>query len=288
MLNRRPIILRLAFAVLFAGIAAQPGCAGGEQGANETDARQIVERAAQALNADWAADPSWASVEREETRKGDKSTSRTFEDLMIDGSDYDFPLAVNDQPLTPDRRKAQLIKLRDECERRRNESPSERESRIAKWKKQRDENGELLLDFPGALDFVLTGEEIKNGRPAYVFHGTPKPGMVAKTRAQKVLAGIQGTAWVDRETLHPVAVDCTVIKPVPIYGVLASVLPGTKIEIEMTRVAESVWLIDKVSFSLNLSRLGLFKSSSATLSTYTSYRPNDAELTSLLAEANRE
>ncbi len=252
------------------------------------DANEIVERAAAALRADWAADPTYACAERYSTQKGGKTSSTTFEDLMIDGSDYHFPLAVNDEPVSPERRKAELIRLKEEVERRRSESAQQREARIAKWKKARDDNGELLLDFPGALDFKLLGEGVKNGVPAYIFSATPKPGVVAKTRAQRVLTGVQGKAWVEKDTLHPIAIECTVIKPVPIYGPLASVMPGTEIEITMTKVAPSVWLIDKVSFRLNLSKLALFKSSSATISTYTQYRPNTVELNELLAEAARD
>lgn len=247
---------------------------------------EIVERATAALKSDWAADPSFACVERDETIKNGKVISKTFEILMIDGSDYHFPLAVDDEPLPPGRRQAEIAKLRNEIEHRRNESPSARQSRIEAWKKARDENGELLLDFPSALNFHLEGEEVKDGRPAYVLSATPKPGVVATTRAAKVLTGIQGRAWVEKQTLHPIGVRCTLIKSVPVFGALASVLPGTDIEIGMTKVTESVWLIDRVSMRLNVSKLHMFKSSSATRTTYTHYQPNSVALDQLLSETN--
>jgi outer membrane lipoprotein-sorting protein len=252
------------------------------------DADEIVQRAAAALNSDWAADPSYACVEKDEVQKGDKVTSKTFEVVMIDGSDYRFPLAINGQPLSPARRKAELVKLKNEIERRENESPSARRSRIAAWKKQRDENGELLLDFPTALTFQLVGEQMTDGREAYVFSATPKPGVVPATRAAKVLTGIQGKAWVDKETMHPIRVECSVIKPVPVYGALASVLPGTDIEIGMTNVADSTWLIDTVSMKLKVAKLRVFKSTDVTRYTYTGYSPNTSALEKLLSEAGHE
>jgi hypothetical protein len=251
------------------------------------DLNEIVRRAAEALKADWAADPSYACLERDETQKHGKSASKTFEVVMIDGSDYHLPVANDDQPVTPDRRKAELLRMKQEIERRRNESPSARRLRIESWKKQRDEDGEILLDFPGALDFQLIGEELKNGHPAYVLSATPKPGIVPATRAAKVLTGIRGKAWVEKENLHPMAVECTVIRAVPVYGPLASVLPGTDIEITMDRVADATWLIDLVSMKLNLSKLHLVNSSTITRSSYTKYRPNADELRDLLAEADR-
>ena len=275
---------RTAFAYLVAiGVAgtAAPLC-------QALDARGIVERATEALKADWAADPSYANVERDETEKGGKSTSKTFVVLMIDGSEYHFPLALDDQPLPQNRHKIELVKLKEEEQRRRNQSPEARQSRIEAWQKQRDENGELLLDFPGVLDLTLLGEETKDGYPAYVFSAVPKPGVVPRTRSEKVLTGVQGKAWVDKKTLHPFRVECTVIKTVPVYGPIARVLPGTDIEIAMTPVADSIWLIDRVSIRLNVAKLGIFKSSTNTVSTYTQYRPNSVVLSELLDEADRQ
>jgi len=251
------------------------------------DPNEIVQRATAAFRSDWEADPSYACIEKDEVQKGDKLTSKTFEVVMIDGSDYRLPLATDGQPLLPARRKAELIKLKDEAERRKNESPSARHSRIAGWKKQRDENGELLLDFPTSLTFHFVREEIKDGQGAYVFSAVPRPGVIATTRAAKVLTGMQGSAWVDKDSLHPMRVKCNVVRPVPVYGALASVLPGTDIEITMTKVSDSTWLIDLVSLKLKVAKIVLFKSEVLTRYTYSDYRPNDSVLQELLTEASR-
>ncbi len=270
----------LLLLVCYFGIEGNPSRAAGLS--------EIVQGATAALNADWASDPLYACVERDEVQKGDKLTSKTFEVVMIDGSDYHIPLAVDDQPLPPDRQKSELIKLKKEVERRKNESPSARSARINAWKKKRDENGELLLDFPTSLTFQLLGEETRSGHSAYVLAANPKPGIVPATRAAKVLSGMQGKAWVEKDSLHPILVECTVVTPVPVFGPLASVLPGTEIEIKMTPVSDSVWLIDEVSMRLNVSKLRLFKSTTVTRSTYTQYRPNSSVVEELLSKAGPE
>ena len=252
------------------------------------DVSEIVQRATAALRSDWAADGSYACIEKDEVHKGDKLTNKTFEVVMIDGSDYRLPLSVADQLLSPARRRIELIKLKNEWQRRNNESPSARQSRIDLWRQRRDENGELLLDFPTALTFQLLGEEMKDGVAAYVFSATPKPGVVPTTRAAKVLTGIQGKVWVEKDTLHPIRVECSVIRPVPVYGALASVLPGTDIEIGMTKVADSTWLIDTVSMKLKLAKVRVFKSTAVTRYTYTNYRLNASVLEELLSEASHE
>ncbi|MDQ1472576.1 MAG: hypothetical protein QOJ99_4056, partial [Bryobacterales bacterium] len=243
-------------------------CAIGRNPCRAADLSEIVQRATAALNSDWASDPLYACVERDEVQKGEKLTSKTFEVIMIDGSDYHLALAVNDQPLSPDRQKAELIKLKNEVQRRKSESLSARRARTNAWKRQRDENGELLLDFPTALTFQLLGEETKNGHSAYVLSATPASRIVPTTRAAKVLSGMQGKVWIDKDTLHPMLVECTMVTPVPVYGALASLLPGTQIEIGMSPVTGSIWLIDEVSTRLNVSKLHMFKSTAVTRSTY--------------------
>ncbi len=83
-------------------------------------------------------------------------------------------------------------------------------------------------------------------------------------------------------------VECIVVTPVPVYGALASVLPGTEIEIKMTPVTDSVWLIDEVSTKLNISKLHMFKSTAVTRSTYTQYRLNSTVVEELLSKAAQE
>jgi len=252
------------------------------------DLSEIVQRATAALNSDWASDLLYSCVERDEVQKGDRQTSKTFQVVMIDGSEYHVALAVDDQPLSPDRQKDELIKLKNEVRRRKSESPSARRARVDAWKKKRDENGELLLDFTTALTFHLAGEEIKNGHSAYVLAATRKQGFVPTTRAAKVLAGMQGKAWVEKDTLHPMLVECTVVTPVPVYGALASVLPGTEIEIKMTPVTDSIWLIDEVSTKLKVSKLHMFKSTALTRTTYSQYRLNSSVIDELLSKAGQE
>ena len=128
---------------------------------------------------------------------------------------------------------------------------------------------------------------MRDGRPAYVLAAKPKPGFVATTRAAKVLTGMTGTAWVDKETLHPLHVECHVIRPVPVFGPLASVLPGTQIDIGMTRVSDEVWLIDDVEMKLAVAKMHFLKSNEATRSTYTQYGWNETVLQELLGKAGK-
>lgn len=249
------------------------------------DLQEIVQRGTATIQSDWAADPDYAYVERDETVKSGRTTSKTSQVVMIDGSDYYMPLAVDDQPFSPERQRAELQKLKTEVERRKNEDAVSRQKRIDDFKKREDENGRLLLEFPKAFTFELLREEPRNGFPAYVLAGTPIKRSGPLSRAAKVLSGMNGTVWINSETFHAIRADCTVMSPVPIYGILARVLPGTHIELELAPVSDSTWLISKLSMSLNLSKLLLFNSKQITRNTYTEYRPNQVALDELLAKA---
>src|ERR1700737_3441008 len=237
-----------------------------------TDLQEIVGRGTATLQSDWAADPNYAYVERDEVQKNDKVTSKTSQVVYIAGSDYYLPLAINDQPLASDRERAELEKLKNEVRRRNAESPEARRQRIEKYRKKRDENEALVLDFPNAFTFELVREETMNGYPAYVLSGLPKKRTGPLSRAAKVLAGMRGTVWIDKANFHTIRAECDVLAPVPIYGILARVLPGTHIDFATGPVTSATWLINELTMALNVSKLVLFKSTQVTRSTYSEYR----------------
>lgn len=266
----------LLLALLFPGQNSGPS--------GSVSLEEIVTRGTAAINTDWAADPDYAYIERDETGENGKVTSKTSQVVMIAGSDYYMPLAIDDEPLSPEEQKVELAKLKSEVARRNAEDPASRRKRIAAYRKERDENGSLLLDFPHAFSFELLREDTWNGHPAYVLAANPKKRSGPLTRAARVLSGMQGTLWVDRQQFHTMRAECSVVSPVPVYGILARVMPGTEIELEMTPVSDSIWLVGKVSMKLALSKLFLFHSAKTTVSTYTAYRLNSAVLEDLLSK----
>ncbi len=264
-------------------------CSAGFQSVSHAaDIEEIVRRGNATLQSDWAADQDYAYVERDEVLKNEKMTSKTSRVVYIAGSDYYLPLAIDDQPLTPDLGKAELQKLKNEVRRRNAESPEARRQRIATYRKERGENEALVLDFPNAFNFELLREETMDGHLAYVLSGTPKKRTGgAMSNAAKVLSGMRGTVWVDKDNFHAIRVECDVVTPVPVYGILAKVLPGTHVGFAMAPVTDSVWLISEFSMTLKVSKFFLFKSTQETRSTYTEYRLNQQVLDELLSQAGQ-
>jgi hypothetical protein len=90
----------VCFVIVYATLQAPP--------CRAADLEEIVRRATAAIQADWAADPDYADLERDEVQKGGKVTSKTSRVVMIAGSDYYLPIAVNDQPLSPGQASSEL------------------------------------------------------------------------------------------------------------------------------------------------------------------------------------
>ena len=263
-------------------------CCGGLQTlpCRAADLQEIVRRAAATLQSDWAADETYAYVERKEVQKDGKPASETSRVIFIAGSDYYLPLAIDDVPLSPEREASELEKLKQEVQRRDGESPEARRKRIEIFRKQRDENTTLVRELPNAFRFELLREETVNGHQAFVLSGTPihrSEGNMSKVA--KVLSGMRGTVWVEKETFHAIRVECEVVTPVPIYGSLARVLPGTRIELRLAPVSGSIWRIGQFSMALMISKFFLFKSTEAACSTYSDYRLNALVLDELLSKA---
>jgi len=251
------------------------------------DLEEIVRRGSIAIQEDWAAAEDYGWIQKDETQKGERVTSRTCQVVRMAGSDYYMPIAIDGKPLPPDQQRSELEKLRAEFHRRNIEDAVARQRRIEKYRKERDENGGVLREFPKAFWFKLQGEESINGHPAYILSGTPRERTGPLSRAAKVLAGMRGTIWIDKETFHPIRAEADVIAPVPIYGLLARVLPGTHIAVEMEPVSESTWLLTELSMTLRVSKFFWFNSTQVTRSTYSDYRPNAQVIGELLRSAEQ-
>ena len=246
------------------------------------DVQEIVRQASSKMQEDWAAAPDFAFLQRDITTSKGITTSKTHQVFMIAGSDYYMPVAINGEPISADEQKLELQKLTQEVERRRRETPQETERRTERYRKLREQNGILLQEFTPAFDFTLAGEETVDGHLSYVLDARPRAGYHPPNRTAKVLTGMQGRLWVDQQTFHWAKVEADVLKPVSMFGFFAKVLPGTKMELEMTPVTPDVWLISRFTVDLRLTVLW-HKSMKATETIFSHYEPAAAALTQALA-----
>ncbi len=255
-------------------------------GSDVVDVQNIVDRATSAMQADWSAAPGFAFVQRDVTTSKGITTRKTHQVFTILGSDYYMPIAVDDEPLPADQQKLELQRLNNEVARRRRETPAEAQQRSEQYRKTREQNGILIREFTKAFDFTLAGEETMNGRVCYVLAAKPRPGYRPPNRTAKVLTGMQGQLWIDKESFHWIKGEAEVLRSVSIFGFLAKVLPGTRMELEMIPVTESVWLVSRFAVDMKLSMFWR-KSTKTTESKFSDYRPAAAALAQALSAGTK-
>jgi len=223
---RRLTILLAALSVA-ASVFAQP------------DVATIIQRSVEANNVDWEAAPHYDHFERDRQPDGG---AKTNEVIMILGSDYYRVVAVNDKPLSPDEQAAEQQRLEQVIAQRQSESPAQRAQRIAKYEKDRKRNHMLMDQLTVAFDFKLLGEQKLGPHDVYELEATPRPGYKPPNIETKVLTGMRGKLWIDKQTYQWVKVEAEVIHPVSIVGFLARVEPGTRFELEEMPVDDGIWL----------------------------------------------
>jgi hypothetical protein len=242
---------------------------------DQPDALKIMQLSAGAVLGDWQQELVLGDVERDEDTKGGKTTSETFMAIMIDGSPYNRIIERNNLPLSSEEEARQKEKLQEEYTKRANESPEERADRIAKYQKEWNRVFVLLRNLKGAFDFQLTGEETVEGYNVYVIRATPRPDYQPDSRETKILAGMQGTLWIDKATYRWVRVEAEVIKPVWFGWFIARVFPGTQFLLEQSPLPTGIWLPKHFHMHVDASILWQHKEYSHD-ETYHDYRPASA------------
>jgi hypothetical protein len=257
-------------------------CYGGEG----IDVQDLVRRAGSTMQSDWAAAPAFAFVQRDLTTSKGMTTRKTHQVFSVSGSDYYMPIAIDDEPLPADQQGRELQRLKEEVGRRSYETTKQAQRRSEQYSKAREQNGALLLEFTKAFDFTLIGEEMTNGHATYVLDAMPRPGYQPPNRTARILTGMHGRLWIEKESFHWVKGEAEVLKPVSIFGFFAKVLPGTRMDLDMTPVTESVWLVSRFAVDMKLSTFWR-KSTKTTESTFSDYRPAAAALAQALSAGTK-
>src|SRR5665213_2926393 len=97
----RPVSLIAAFLLLY-------GAGPGLRSAEAPILQEIIRRGPLAIQSDWASDPDFAYIERDEVQKNGTLTSRSYQVVEVEGSDYQLPIAISNRPLPPDRQNVEL------------------------------------------------------------------------------------------------------------------------------------------------------------------------------------
>jgi hypothetical protein len=125
-----------------------------------------------------------------------------------------------------------------------------------------------------AFDFHLIGEEVVDGRPAYVLEATPHPGYHTHGKYGKMLSKVAGKLWVDKQDFGWIKVDGEVTQSFSMGLFVARVQRGSHIILEQTCVGDAVWVPKRLEMRASARILFLKSLDIARILTYSDYRPS--------------
>lgn len=224
---------------------------------------ELIKKSVAANTADWNAQPQYSHREREIKSKVDGSghiqlgQSKTYEISMLLGSPYSRLVEIDGQPLSRQQQDEEQSKMSAEIARRRSESVSEHQARVSKYQTGRAEEHMLMQQMVQAFTFTIAGEQQVNGVNCYVLDARPNPLYNPPVEKARVLLGMKGRLWIDKEHYHWVKVQAEVVNPVPFGLFVAKVKPGTRFELEQALTGD-VWLPKHFSESVNATVFGFY------------------------------
>lgn len=206
------------------------------------DAGKILRLSLAATEANWRLQPKMIDIECDADSRDGRTTSKTYQVMMIDGTPYDRLIARDGKPIPADEMVKQAELLREECGKRANQSADERARRVAKYRHSRRRMLDMMREMTKALVFAVTGESQVNGCRVYVLRATPRPGYRPPNHEAKVLTAMQGTLWIDEASYQWVRAEAEVTRPVWFGLFLVKVYPGTRFLLEQAPVEGGVWM----------------------------------------------
>ena len=158
---------------------------------------QIVLRSIEATERSWAGRDRYLYTERDEDRCLDAGGRVNSEDvdiskiIFVDEAPFEQLVEHNGRPPSAEVQKEQAERL-DKLKR------ETRQERVARLREQA-ENRSFIREVPEAFDFHLIGEDVVNGRLAYVLRATPRAGYRARGTYGKMMSKVEGKLWVDKQ-----------------------------------------------------------------------------------------
>ncbi len=210
----------------------------------QMDPREIVRQSIATWDRGSKTGRSYSYTERDEQRHLDASgalksdgvdVSKT---IFVNGDPFQDLVEHNGAPPTAYEARKQIEKLR----KRQTETKAERAARVENEKADRA----FVTEVVDAFNFKLVGEEVINGRPAYMLDVTPRPGYAPRNKRAKMFSKVAGKLWVDKQDFGWPKANGGVIEPFFMGFLVARVQKGSQIEFTQTRVEDGVWLPSRV------------------------------------------
>jgi len=235
------------------------------------DAREIVRQSVAATERSWDALGQFTYMQRDEDRRLDSLGHVKSENIdvtrmiLVNGARFQQLVEHNGQlPSVKEQRGSD-----EDLDKLKHDTLAEQTARVNKDQ----ENRSFLREVLEAFDFHLIGEEVVDGRPAYVLQATARPGYRAHGKYGKMLSKVGGKLWIDKQDLGWIKVDGQVTQSFTMGLFVARVQRGSHIILEETCVGDGIWVPRRLEVRAS-ARIFLVKSLDIDrILTYSDYRP---------------
>jgi hypothetical protein len=208
--------------------------------------KELVSQSIRNYQRDWqTARASWASTETDITESDGTKEANVSEVIPLAGTPYDRLILKNGHSLTPAEQRKEDRKYERARRQREEETPSEREARIRKY----DEARAFVNDVPNAYNFRLLGEEVVDGRPAWILGITPRADFTPSAPHGALLGHIEGKLWIDEGDVRWAKAEAHVTETIGIGWVLARIEPGTSFTVEQVPVENGLWMPRRITIA---------------------------------------
>lgn len=246
------------------GVAAPEGNAEARS-LTQDEIRELIRRVAENDIANDQKARNYTFTERVVERKLDgngavKSTEvKTYETMQLYGEQVNRLIERDDKPLSEKDAAKEEEKIQKLIKKRSGESEGDRNKRLEKEAKDREQARLFVKEICDAYNFKVSGSEKLQGREVVVIDADPKPGYQPKLKDAKYLPKFKLRGWIDPKTDQWVKLNAEAIDNISWGAFLVRINKGMRFELEQTHVNDEVWLPERVQAKLG-GRALLFKS----------------------------
>jgi hypothetical protein len=179
-------------------------------------------------------------------RKQDETGSTTKDVIETKDGDIARLIAVNDQPLTPDRAQAERARLDSLLA-----HPELQARRHKKEQEDSNRSNEMVRLLPDAFIYTYSGVVNTPNGPAWRLSFVPNEKFIPPDREAQVYHGMAGELWIDCGQKRMVRLDAHLISDVNFgWGVIGRLYKGGTILVIQKDVGENHW--ETIHLKLNL------------------------------------
>jgi hypothetical protein len=248
-----------------------------------TDAKEIVRRALELDQSAFRLARNYTFERRVDLKVLDKKGAvkkheiNTYDVTILYDQPYYRRIRKNDKPLTDQEESREKERLDKFVAERQNESAAEREKRLAKHEKAREEERAFVRDIVNAYDFRVVAEEPVDGYDAYVVNAEPRPDFHPTQPHADILPKLRGKLWISKKDYGWIRLEAETLDTISWGLFILRIHKGTEFQLEQMHVNDEIWLPRRVSLNAS-ARIGLFTSTAfeweSTFSDYKKFTSN--------------